>query len=429
MNSTRFAIVCALAGLAVSACTDTESATNLKSGGPPMIEQVLMNEAVIDVTGNETDNRVFAFGTLPSVDASIEHPVTSAQIIGQRLRIVFGELLLGNNLETISCLANVNNSTDPSFGTVPIGATPDDIAKCAVAPDVLKASCKGDHAVCICELDGGCIVGSDTVAKGDPVGVKDVNMDGAADEHHFIASSTQISCTNSLITGATTQGQPQGTVLIAADPLKSYWYPSGDQEIPATGGFEAIGPAIVFYPASLPGMPNAQTPLPSNTTCGLVFDPSVTDKTNIRICAPQGGRTTACAGNLDQCQQTCTAGDTSAFTFKTAPLSLLNNSFNNNDVGVDRTQPILLIANTEVDSTTVTPAISMTQGGATFPNPAGFTVTSMDSNSRTSITITATAAGGFAANTVYTLTVSTALKDKFGIPLVMPITYTFTTGA
>ena len=78
MISSRFAIVCALAISATAACTDTESATNLKPDGPPMIEQVLLTESIFDQTGNSNDSRVFAFGTLPGLDASDEHDVSSA---------------------------------------------------------------------------------------------------------------------------------------------------------------------------------------------------------------------------------------------------------------------------------------------------------------------------------------------------------------
>jgi hypothetical protein len=400
MTSSRFGMMCALLALAATtACTDTESATNLQPDGPPMIEQVILTEAIIDTSGSENDNRVIAFGTLPGFDSSLEHSVSSASITGQKLRIVFDELLKGNRLEEISCRANIG--PDGAYSKVPDGATPDDIAKCAVAQDVLKQSCFGDHAVCLCQLDGGCIVGADMVNKGDPVGVLDVNQDGAADQHRFIPDSVQLQC---------------GSTTIPADPAKSYWYPSGDQQIPATGGFEAIGPAVVFIPS---------TQLPTNQSCQFKFADDVVDKTDIQVCAPPGGRTSDCSGNIDKCVQNCTPGDVSAFTFKTAPLTLANNSFASGDLGVDKTQPIILIANTLLDTTTITPAITMTQAGMSF---SGFTVSNSSTTDRTTITITPNG-GAFQGNTMYTLTIAATLKDKAGQPLPMPISYTFTTGA
>ena len=397
MTSSRFGIACVVASLAFhAACTDTESATNLNPAGPPMIEQVVLTEAQIDMAGNENDARIFAFGTLPGLDPSMEHSVSSAAVAGQHMRIVFDELLKGNELEEISCRANVG--PDGAFDRVPDGATPDDIAKCTVAQDVLKASCTGDHAVCLCQLDGGCIIGTTMIAKGEPVGVLDVNQDGAADMHRFIPQSVAMNC---------------GSTKVMADPAKSYWYPSGDQQPPAQGGIEAIGPAIVFYPSGA---------IPTNTTCTLAFDPSVTDKTNIQICAPPGGRTTDCAGNLDKCVQNCTPGDVSAFTFKTAPLSLAATF---DTMGADKTQPLVLQSNTLIDPNSLMGAVSMTQAGAPF---TGFTVSKSDAGGRSQITISPTA-GMWQANTMYTLTFSTALKDTAGSPLPAPVTITFTTGA
>ena len=319
MTSSRFGIACLVAGLAFhAACTDTESATNLNPAGPPMIEQVVLTEAQIDMSGNENDNRIFAFGTLPGLDPTMEHSVMSAAVTNQHLRVVFDEILVGNALEEISCRANVG--PDGAFDKVPIGSTPDDIAKCSVAQDVLKSSCKGDHAVCLCQLTGGCIVGSDTVAMGDPVGVLDVNQDGAADQHRFIPTAVTLNC---------------GSSKIMADPAKSYWYPSGDQQPPAQGGIEAIGPAIVFFPQG--------GNMPTNQTCTLSFDQSVVDKSGIQICAPQGGRTTECSGNLDLCTQTCNPGDVSAFSFKSAALTLAETF---DPMGVDPTASLTFVANT-----------------------------------------------------------------------------------
>lgn len=379
-----------------AACTDTESATNLNPAGPPMIEQVIMTEGVIDASGGENDARVFAFGTLPGVDPAMEHSVTSAAVATQRMRIVFDEILRGNRLEEIGCNGVVG--PDGAYDRVPDGATPDDVAKCAVAQDVLPSSCVGDHAMCLCQLDAGCLVGSDIVAKGKPVGVQDVNQDGAADSHRFIPTSVMLKC---------------GSTMINADPAKSYWYPSGDQLPPAMGGVEAIGPAVVWLPAS---------PIPTNTMCQLAFDPTVVDKTDIQVCAPPGGRTPACSGNLDLCSQNCTPGDVSAFSFTTAPLALAPTF---DLMGADKTQPLILVANAAVDPASLTAALTMTQAGQPF---SAFTVKVDSTGGRSLITISATA-GTWQASTMYTIKFSTALKDVAGSPLPAPITISFTTGA
>jgi hypothetical protein len=402
MISSRFAIVCALALSATAACTDTESATNLNPDGPPMLEQVRLYESIFDATsGTYNQPRVFAFGTLPGIDASGEHDVSSAAVNGQALRIVVDEVLRGNRLEQIKCRADVN--ADGAYGNVPDGATPDDIAKCTVAKDVLPASCKGDHAVCLCENDAGCLIGgTDMVAKGAPVGVEDLNADGAADVHRFIPTAVQLIC---------------GAVTVSADPATSYWYPSGDQQIPAVGGADAIGPAIVFKPLEAA----SGAAIPTSSTCTLKFADTVVDKSDIQVCAPPGGRTADCTGNLDECKQSCTPGDVSAFSFKTEALSFTVSS---DQTGLDRTTSFLLSTNTVVDTASATAAISMTQGGVNF---TGFTITINNSSGRSSISIAPTAATGWAADTDYTVTVSTALTDTFGQALPASQTVTFHT--
>jgi hypothetical protein len=402
MISSRFAITCALALSAVTGCTETESATNLKPEGPPMIEQVLLTESIFDASGISTDNRVFTFGTLPGLDPSEQHEVSSAAVTNQKLRIVFDEILKGNRLEEIECRANVG--PDGAFARIPDGTTPDDIAKCAVAKDVLPASCKGEHAVCLCEQDAGCIVGTDMVKKGDPVGVQDVNADGAADHHRFIPTAVQLVC---------------GSATISADPSLSYWYPSGDQQPPAVGGFDAIGPAVVFIAQA---QMNGAT-IPTNQTCTLKFADDVVDKSDIQVCAPPGGRTPECSGNLDLCEQSCTPGDVSAVSFKTAPLTL-GSMFD--PTGVDRMSALTFGANAVVDQASLAAGITMTEAGANF---TGFNVTVMNMMGKSQISITATAATGWAADTDYTLTFTTAVKDAFGQPLPAPVTINFHTGA
>src|SRR5438067_7508245 len=62
------------------ACTDTESATNLRTSGPPMIEQVLLGETYTAADGTVNERRVIAFGTHPqaATDGSEVHAATNA---------------------------------------------------------------------------------------------------------------------------------------------------------------------------------------------------------------------------------------------------------------------------------------------------------------------------------------------------------------
>jgi hypothetical protein len=376
-----------IALFAGAACTDLDSATNLNPEGPPMIRQVRLRAVMMDASGNEITRTVFGFGTHPqatSADYSTlgANSMVTASATGQTFRVVMDELLIGNYLEEIACRAPVD---DDAYDRVPIGTTPEDIARCSVGKDVLPSSCAGDsdHAVCICRNQGGC----GDVPFGGPVGVLDVNQDGAADDTRMIRGAVGIRC---------------GTIDVPIDLNQSYWNPSGDQNKPAMGGFDALGPAVVITPEGA---------MPTNQRCQLAFSPEVVDKQNIRVCAPPEGDIT----------RTCTPGDTSAFEFLTQPLTLFNGSFEDGDTGVDRMAPFVLL----VASAPVAPgslgAITVTQAGQPF---TGFNVTVPQPS-----VIRVNWNAPLAANTTYVIRIATTLTDLYGQPIVMPITYTFTTGA
>src|SRR5262249_47699693 len=147
------------AALAVvaSGCTTATSATDLHPEGPPMIEQVRLTESAM-VDGVTFDRPVFAFGTHPDAPESDVHHVTSAEVSAQKLRSIMDELLRGNNLEEIQCRFGID--VNRFFGRVPLGATPDDIARCSGAQEVLPRTCPGSnpHSVCLCLQDAGCSV-------------------------------------------------------------------------------------------------------------------------------------------------------------------------------------------------------------------------------------------------------------------------------
>lgn len=371
----------------VPACTDYESSTSLNPEGPPKIRQVRMKETyVIQGSTDTSTRRVFGFGTHPDALEIEQHPVTSATLQMQSFRIVMDELLVGNNLEEIACRSNVDGD---AYSRVPVGATPDDIARCATAQDVLPSTCKGQFAVCMCENDAGCSVGTTMIEKGKPVGVDDKNQDGAADDTRMIAGAVGIKC---------------GAIDVPIDLNASYWNPSGNQQPPAMGGFEALGPAIVLVP---------QNGLPNNLDCQIVFADTVVDKQNIKVCASPNG---------DEAVD-CTPGDTAQAKFKAEPMRLLPaNPPNDNATGVSRTDPVVFSANTNLDPTAIN-GVTIT-GPGTTPFTAFTTTIAM--NKIINITPTGT---GFAPNTMYTVTLETSIKDSFGQPLPTAVVLHFTTGA
>ena len=429
-RSCHFLTVALFAALA--ACTSSESATNLRTSGPPMIEQVRLNESYMDM-GQYAQRRVFAFGTHPQAVIPDEvHHVDSAMAVqsmngtGTGIRIIFGSLLVGNYLEEIQCRQVID--TD-AYDRVPLGTTPDDIAKCSVPmdPGVLAESCKGPHAVCLCHLPGGC----GGIAEGKPVGVLDDNQDGAADVHRFIAGAVGIKCSD----GAS----PPRTINVPIDLNATYYQPSGFQDPPAIQGggfnFDEMGPAIELFPAGADG--SGKTPaLPTNMTCGLTFDPDVVGKNNEQVCAPPNGRPAGNAPqgcddvNIDQCNESCKPGDVSAFTFKTEPLQMLPaGGWYDGATGVDPTTDLQMVS---LDGVPLDPSqigtIQVFEGAAMTPYTQFTVVLDSTNASNSSIFIHWTSPTGLAKNTMYTVVVPTSFEDAYHVGVPMPQTFHFTTG-
>lgn len=354
-----------------------------------MIRQVRMREVFMDAAGVVKTARVFAFGThveatprdYPALGANAQITATAASS-GQPMRIVMDELLIGNALEEIECRGAIDGTN--LFDRVPVGTTPDDIARCAAAKDILPSSCPGtfSKAVCICRNDAGC----GDVKKGDPVGIRDVNQDGSADNTRFVAGAAGVKC---------------GSIDVPIDLDASYWNPSGDQNKPAQGGFDALGPALVLAPSGA---------FPTSTECQISFSSEVVDKQGERPCAPANGDVEA----------GCSAGDMSAFKFKVEALRLTP-GFVNNGTGVSTTMPLTLIVNAPVAPATLSAVTVTTTTGTVV---SGVVVTSPQP---TQLKIDFTTP--LSPMTTYNVRITTALTDMYGQPLPQMTTFTFTTGA
>jgi len=417
---TRMMLLGLLVGAA--ACTDYSSATDLNPDGPPMLRQVRLNNRVFDAQNPSVSfpRRVFAFGTheLASPD-EIDDNVSAAIVVNNTMRLIVDELLVGNNLEEIACRLSPH---DPATGrtdlfqSVPLGSTPDDIKRCAVADDVLFSSCQGNTAVCICENPAGCTTakacndsdpmipkcspgstcnnGTCLIATGQSVGVLDQNQDGATDDTRFIDGAVTLTC---------------GSINVPVDLDNSYWNPSGTQNKPAMGGFDALGPAVVFAPNGFMG----NHAMPTNLDCHIDFAENIVDKSGIRICAPPNG----------DIKQNCTPGDVSAFGFKTEALALTPASWVNGETGVSRTDDALFSSNAPL-STPGMATVTMKEGGAGGTNFTAFTVKLMMPQL---FQLTYTGAG-LKASTEYEVTFTPALQDSWAQPLPAPQIFTFTTG-
>jgi hypothetical protein len=415
MLSSRFCAI-ALASLGLGACLDTSSKTDLFPDLQPMLLQTrLTNTSIDSASGLQVRKRVFAFGSNPqatTIDTPDPTSIRAAAAKQTEMRLIVSDLLVGNYLEEIQCRANVD---DDNFDFVPVGATPDDIAACSVSQDTLAATCTGAHAVCICHNMAGC-VGADgsTIAFNAPVGVQDVNQDGAADDTRFRKGALTLLC----------NGAKMHDVGLDLD--NSYWNPSGNQLVPAKGGFDALGPAIVVQTSDVgpAGHPTAGA-LPSGSSCTFVLAPEVVDKKGQRPCAPGGG------ANDPSLIPTlsCTPGDFSAAAFKTEALSFVVSSVLNtmlmNGGQIARTDTLLVGSpdNIPLDPGSIG-GITILEGAAPYTQ---FTA-SLNAD-QTLISIDSTNPTGFDPNATYTLNVPATITDTFGEPNAQPIMFGFTTGA
>jgi len=366
------------------ACSEVDSSSELNPAGPPMVRQVMLTETYSTMPGERLRRGVIAFGSHPDADANEQHHVPAAAVSSQRIRVVIDELLVGNHLEEIQCNEQVD---EDDFSRVPVGATPDDIAKCAVVKEQLASSCKGSKAVCLRASDGVPVGIRDEVdAGGQPY------KDGIADTTRMIAGAAGIRCTD--ITRS-----PSVEIEVPLDLARSYWQPSGNQQRPVIDdglrGLFSLGPAVVMVPAA---------DLPTSLPCGIAFGDEVVDKSNLRPCAPPDGDIT-----LD-----CTPGDTSRVDFTTELMALQGQTPLDNAVNVSRTADLVVRANAAFD-----PTVTVTSEPA-----AAFSV-SRGADSPRQLVIRPTAP--LAPSTRYV--VSVPLRDAYGYGPVTPISLSFTTAA
>jgi len=384
----RLGLVLGAGALAV-ACSDKDSSTDLHPEGPPMVQQVFVQEKVTSGTAVREKFQL-AFGDHPEIPLPDEDPVNGDDRVVNnavargtaRLRVVFDEILEGNSFEELKC-------ADGTFSPVPRGATPDDIKDCS-GPDLSKCI-----AVCI--------------GASGPVGVLDENEDGAADDMRMrdyagCSPTNGIDCELAVSIMC-------GDQMMPLDREQSFYNPSGNQLLPAVDfpqNINGLGPALVLVP--LDGMK-------TGAACTLTFRDDVRDKDGEKVCAPEGG----------DIEAGCDPGDTSRISFTVEPLALFGSAPENEETDVALTDPsspdatILLQFIAAVDPDTLDAITLLDDMGD--PVPITTTVSADDA-----AIVTVTVTGGYQATTEYTLTIGTDLTDKYGGPLPEAITITFTTG-
>lgn len=207
-------------------CTVEESKTNLRPEGPPEVLQVMVIEDVDDGMGTITPTLNLAYGKHIDACDQLARPdgsdpadigpfcydvgdgtVATATLAGQKIRIVFDELLRGTSVEHFSCACSAGTGTDPCGpGGVTAAANPED--------------CPG---------------GSVPDAAGKWL---DVEANGVPDNALLLPDVVTLSC---------------GGMDIVINDDNSFYNPSGNQLVPVAAGLaEGLGPSLVLTPDALP---------------------------------------------------------------------------------------------------------------------------------------------------------------------------------
>lgn len=362
----------ALAGLALAGCVGGAT-TELAPEGPPEILQVITIERHRMSNGSTVNRPVIAYGRHPDATEDEQHPITTAPVTGQRVQVIVDELLLGRTLEELQCAALVD---EDDFARLPAGVTADDLARCSGSPEQLAATCVGERAVCL-------------RSDGTPVGILDrfdgngqARPDGVPDVLRLIEGAAALRC-----------GSGELWRDIPADPLNSFWQPSGNQQRlddldDGFRGFFLLGPSVVVIP---------RAPLPVASRCYPVFGEEVVDKSGIRPCAGIP----------------CTPGDTSPAAFETEPLTALTLTPADGSTGVPRNLEIVLTTSAPLAAA---PTISVAP-------PTAFSVVFTPSMP-TRVTLRSMAM--LSPQTRFTFSVT--LRDTYGLGPATPLTFSLTTG-
>lgn len=404
-KTARVALIAAVAAMGATGCGDDVTATGLNPAGPPMVRQVFLTERVTNASGTGLNkNNQLAFGDHAEATDGDDRVVENAVPLKQRIRVVIDELLLGNNLEEIAC-------KDGSWSKVPVGATPDDVARCA---DLDLTRCTGELATC--------------VGNGGPVGVLDDDVNGSPDKLRFIENAVTLRCDDT---------------DIPIDRELSFWQPSGNQQVPSGAGLNGIGPAVILIP---------REGLRTSARCTVVFAADVVDKDGERVCAPTDG----------DIGQDCAPGDTSKIDFGSEALRLAgsNPTDNANNVALvtggsdefkmslewnanlfspgltpDEFESMIGDLMAGVGAATTIVADPLPEGGddevtltANFgddPVAGEFTPEMVLEDP---FKLTVRVGGGFIDNAIYTVTLGTGIADQYGSGLPENHVLTFCTG-
>jgi hypothetical protein len=320
-NSLLGAVLLVAAGAGGSACSSSDSNTNLEPEGPPAVKEVFVNARVgnglpfndpffqgndpgsIDggdlAWGNMRDvgpcnfddtcptSRGFPAGYTCNTDLRIcvgadgiqtgaggQSLVQDGIIFDTagglpRIEIVFKELLQGTTVERFECACS---------RIVHVAANG--------AVSLTAGNCSGHNFTTDGVNCGDCPDNPDT-SDNEAGACFDINSDGVPDLPSLIPGLASITCTGTNFSytsggvgcsGISAAGVPNAR---PADTCDGFYDPSGNQILPIDAGYEGIGPRFYLYPLFA-----ASGPFPADSDCELTLSNTITDKDNLALAAP-----------------------------------------------------------------------------------------------------------------------------------------------
>jgi hypothetical protein len=216
-------------------CGKEDSKSDLRPEGPPDILQVFVRDGAgvsrlaygehPDITGTPDDPP----DLVPPL-ADLAGPVEDAVLLGNRIRIVFDELIRGSTVEQFVCACDPLNGGCSTLGHTFSGTevNPEQCSSCADNPATPDPE----------NETGKCA---------------DADFDGVPDDAVLQPGIVTITC---------------GVGSVTTSELDGWYTPSGNQQVPTSLGINALGPALVISPPVLP----------ADQDCEVSVATSVTDK-------------------------------------------------------------------------------------------------------------------------------------------------------
>jgi hypothetical protein len=357
-----------LGAVGLGGCAREDAPSDLVPAGDPEILElfVIDGDGVSKMAaGNHPEIKDDPDDNIAAIYADKNGPVLEAIVSGNRLRVIFDELLEASTVEqfTCACYASGCATRGHTFTNTEV-----DVNRCT--------SCEDDTTTPTINETGQCL---------------DADFDGVPDDAFLQPQLASVQCTNTTA----------GAVTVDISESEGWYNPSGNQQIPTALGTNALGPALVLAPRAMP----------TDADCSVVINSAVTDKDGNTVPMP--------AFPLEFHTEPLLVVGTSPADGQTG-VTLAN--FDSDGDMVNDVFRMDIQLNALIEVTIAADAVTVATGGNPVPG-----TTSVDAADATLIHWTSDAA--LSATTMYDVAIGTGVIDEFGSPLPQADSASFTTGA